>query len=44
MSVDTMKNKGFEIKPRKSSRHPAEYLTDTDFADDTVEPLKTDIP
>ena len=34
MSVDTIKNKGFEIKPRKSSRYPAEYLTDTDFADD----------
>ena len=34
MSVDTIKNKGFEVKPRKSSRHPAEYLTDTDFADD----------
>ena len=34
MSVDTIKNKGFEIKPRQSSRHPAEYLTDKDFADD----------
>ena len=26
--------KGLEIKPRVSSRHPAEYVTDTDFADD----------
>ena len=34
MSVDTISNKGLEIKPRQSSRHPAEYLTDTDFADD----------
>ena len=34
MSVDTIKNKGFEINPRPSSRHPEEYLTDTDFADD----------
>ena len=34
MSVDTIKNKGFEIKPRQSSRHPVEYLKDTDFADD----------
>ena len=36
MSVDTIKYKGFEIKPRQSSRHSAEYLTDTDFADDIV--------
>ena len=34
MSVDTISSKGFEIKARQSSRHPAEYLTDTDFADD----------
>ena len=34
MSVDTISGKGFEIKSRQSSRHPAEYLTDTDFADD----------
>ena len=34
MSVDTISYKGFEIKSRQSSRHPAEYLTDTDFADD----------
>ena len=34
MSVDTIANKGLEIKPRRSSRYPAEYLTDTDFADD----------
>ena len=34
MSVGTITNRGFEIKPRQSSRHPAEYLTDTYFADD----------
>ena len=34
MSVDTSKEKGFLYKPRCSSRHPAEYITDTDFADD----------
>ena len=34
MSVDTIANKGLEIKPRRSSRYPAEYLIDTDFADD----------
>ena len=34
MSLDTISDKGFEIKPRQSSRHPAKYLTDTDFADD----------
>ena len=34
MSVDSITNKGFEIQPRRSTRHPAQYLTDTDFADD----------
>ena len=34
MSVDTIKNKGYEIEPRRSTRHPAKHLTDTDFADD----------
>ena len=33
-SVDTIKNKGFKLHPRRSSRHKVEYLTDTDFADD----------
>ena len=33
-SVDTIKSKGFKLHPRRSSRHQAEYLTDTDFADD----------
>ena len=35
MSLDLSKDKGLEIKPRVSTRHPAEYITDTDFADDT---------
>ena len=34
MSVDTINDKGFQIEPRKSTRHPAKFLTDTDFADD----------
>ena len=34
MSVDTIKNKGYEIEPRRSTRYPAKHLTDTDFADD----------
>ena len=34
MSVDSISNKGFEIRPRRSARYPAQYLTDTDFADD----------
>ena len=34
MSLDQSKQKGIEIKPRISSRYPAEYITDTDFADD----------
>merc|ERR1712002_1040998 len=34
MSLDQSKQKAIEIKPRTSSRHPAKYVTDTDFADD----------
>ena len=34
MSVDQINEKGFQIQPRRSSRNPAIYLTDTDFADD----------
>ena len=34
MSIDTVSSKGYEIKTRRSTRHPAQYLTDTDFADD----------
>ena len=33
-SVDTISNKGLELKPRASSRYPAEHITDADFADD----------
>ena len=34
MSVDKINEKGFQLYPRRSSRNPAVYLTDTDFADD----------
>ena len=34
VSVDTISEKGYQLHPRKSSRHPAQHLTDTDFADD----------
>ena len=34
LSLDTSKDKGLLLKARCSSRHPAEYITDTDFADD----------
>ena len=34
MSIDTKSSKGYEIKPRRSTKYPAQYLTDTDFADD----------
>ena len=34
MSVDTINGKGYQLTPKRSSRHPAKYLTDTDFADD----------
>ena len=33
-SVDSMKESGLLYQPRKSSRHPALYITDADFADD----------
>ena len=36
MSVDKINNSGLEIQPRRSSRNPVVYLTDTDFADDTA--------
>ena len=36
MSVDTINDKGFQIHPRRSSRYPAVYLTDADFADNIV--------
>ena len=34
MSLDLSSEKGLEIKLRVSSRHPAEYVTDIDFAND----------
>ena len=34
VSVDTIAEKGYLLHPRRGSRQPAEYLTDTDFADD----------
>ena len=33
-SVDSMKESGLFYQPRKSSRHPALYITDAGFADD----------
>ena len=34
VSVDTIAEKGYLLDPRRGSRQPAEYLTDTDFADE----------
>ena len=34
LSVDKVNDKGFQLKPRQSTRYPAVYLTDTDYADD----------
>ena len=34
ISVDTMSENGYQLRPKRSSRYPAEFLTDTDFADD----------
>ena len=34
ISVDTMSENGYQLRPKRSSRYPAEFLTDTYFADD----------
>ena len=34
ISADTMSENGYQLRPKRSSRYPAELLTDTDFADD----------
>ena len=34
LSLDNMQEKGIQLHPRRSSRHPAQHLTDLDFADD----------
>ena len=34
VSVDKIAEKGYQLQPKKDSRHPAKHLTDTDFADD----------
>ena len=35
ISVDTMSENGYQLRPKRSSRYPAEFLTDTDFSDDS---------
>ena len=39
--MDSNKAKGLLLKSRRSSRHPAEYITDLDFADDLAIPSNT---
>ena len=39
--MDSNKAKGLLLKSRRSSRHPAEYITDLDFADDLALPSNT---
>ena len=34
VSIDTISEKGYQLHPKRGSRQPAEYLTDTDFAND----------
>ena len=41
ISMDTNNTKGLLLKPRASSRHPAQHLTDLDFADDLAIPSDT---
>jgi hypothetical protein len=41
ISMDTNKTKGLLVKPRASRRHPAEHVTDLDFADDLAIPANT---
>ena len=38
ISMDSNKTKGLLLKPRTSRRHPAEHITDLDFADDLAIP------
>ena len=33
ISIDNMEEKSFLLKPRQSSHHPKQYLTNLDFAD-----------
>ena len=40
VSLDSMNEKGLQLHPRKSRSHPAQHLTDLDFADDL--PLTTE--
>ena len=34
LSLDPLNNRGLQIRPRRSRRHPAQHLTDLDFTDD----------
>ena len=34
LSLDPLNNRGLQIRPKRSRRHPAQHLTDLDFADD----------
>ena len=34
LSLGNLKDRGLQIQPRRSGRHPAQQLTDLDFADD----------
>ena len=34
LSLDNLNDRGLQIQPRRSRRHPAQHLTDLDFADD----------
>ena len=34
LSLDPLNNRGIQIRPRRSRRHPAQHLTDLNFADD----------
>ena len=34
LSLDNLNDRGLQIQPRRSRRHPAHHLTDLDFADD----------
>ena len=34
LPLDNLNDRGLQIQPRRSRRHPAQHLTDLDFADD----------
>ena len=41
MSIDVIKESGFELAKERNRRYPAEIIMDTDYADDIELPANT---